>query len=131
MHINHYFLAPPVPFNVTIQKPVCKNSEVDFVVSWNMPDPNLYFVSLYFIICEQLRRGTLWNFLGIQRSELKATLSASCPGEIVSAKVKAFGSDSFGQVSEKSLPYQTGKSLQCYCYCSSVKNMIGTCIQNM
>ena len=93
-----------------------------------MPDPNLYFVLTYLIICEQLRRDILWDF--IQGSELKATLSASCPGEIVSAKVIAFGfsSNSLGRFSEESLPYQTGKSLQCYCYCSSVKNIIGTCI---
>ena len=105
-------LAPPVPFNVTILEPLSGNSKVDFVVTWSMPNPNLYYVSNYFIMYDQLRDHSLPYYEYVSGSDLKATFSASCPGEIVSAKVQAFSGQPYpGKDSKKSFPYQTGKSI--------------------
>ena len=60
---------------------------------------------------DQLRDDSPLDYAYIRGSELNATLSASCPGETVSAKVQAFSSQYPGRISEQSFSYQTGKSI--------------------
>ena len=74
-----------------------------------MPNPNLYYVSNYYITYDQLRGDSPSDYEYVSGSELNATLSASCPGEIVSAKVQAISGNYFGRISKESFPYQTGE----------------------
>ena len=74
-----------------------------------MPNPNLYYVSNYYITYDQLRDHSPPEYAYVRGSELNATLSASCPGEIVSAKVQALSGQYPGRISKESFPYQTGK----------------------
>ena len=102
------FLAPPVPSNVKITKPVSGNTTINFVVNWNMPDFDLYYASMYKITYFQLRNDVFIRPVFVEAPNLEATLSATCPGEIVSAKVQAISGLIAGQNSVESPWYQTG-----------------------
>ena len=58
---------------------------------------------------QQLRNDSFWDYKHVQGAELNATLSASCPGESVSAKVQAISGNYSGAISKESFAYQTGK----------------------
>ena len=76
--------------------------------------PDLYPVLLYRIFFRQLRSAVEWNPVYVDAPASQVTLTATCPGEIVSAAVEAlnrpFDNDTDHPWGNVSPWYQTGDS---------------------
>ena len=71
--------------------------------------PERYFVSNYTIIYEERRGQSNISEVVVEGSGLNSTLSASCGGQTVRARVQANSGNNIGNTSEYSSWYQTGE----------------------
>lgn len=99
--------GPPIPYNITLAKPTDGNLELDCYVSWEMPSDGI--ASNFIIYYNQMRGDPIQFPVYVQAPSLNGTISATCPGEILSVLMQSYHNGYDSPTSKMTSWYQTGK----------------------